>query len=298
MAVGSSPTGRIGGIIRSFTWFKNAIKLNCYDCNKSFFKDKGHYNWSIKIGERQFCSSECRHNTFFSRITVSCDNCGKDVLKTSSQISNTNHNFCCSSCAATYNNTGRIRTDESRGKTSLSLQKHYRKHGKALDEIECAWCGERFIRETHSMRKYCSISCRENGASKNLSIAIKKVVAEGRHKGWISRNILSYPEKFFRRVLLNNNLLDKCQINFPYKSYFLDFYFPERRIDLEIDGKQHKRLEQKTSDERRDKILIDSGIKVYRIPWKEINSDNGKKYIKNEIDKFLYFYFKSEDYSE
>ena len=32
------------------------------------------------------------------------------------------------------------------------------------------------------------------------------------------------------------------------------------------------------------------GWKVYRIKWKSINTDSGKLYIKNEIDKFLEFY--------
>ena len=33
-------------------------------------------------------------------------------------------------------------------------------------------------------------------------------VKNGTHKGWQSRNITSYPEKFFISVLKNNNLFD------------------------------------------------------------------------------------------
>ena len=62
---------------------------------------------------------------------------------------------------------------------------------------------------------------------------------------------------------------------------------------MEIDGKQHKLKERKESDEIRDKLLIKSGIKVYRIEWKSINTEKGKEYIKNEIDKFLEFYNKN-----
>jgi len=36
--------------------------------------------------------------------------------------------------------------------------------------------------------------------------------------------------------------------------------------------------------------LENVGIKVYRIKWKTINNEKGKKYIKNEIKKFLDFY--------
>ncbi len=76
----------------------------------------------------------------------------------------------------------------------------------------------------------------------------------------------------------------------PY-NYFLDFYFPEKKMVLEIDGKQHKyRVEH---DKVRDERLSNVGIKVFRIKWKSINNESGKIYIKNEIDKFLNFYYKN-----
>ena len=72
-------------------------------------------------------------------------------------------------------------------------------------------------------------------------------------------------------------------------SYFLDFYIKNKNIDLEIDGSQHKLKERKEHDEYRDEYLTKSGYKVYRIIWKNINTEKGKEYIKNEIDKFLEF---------
>lgn len=92
----------------------------------------------------------------------------------------------------------------------------------------------------------------------------------------------------------------KCKTNFPISkktlgldeiaNYFLDFYFEDKQIDLEIDGKQHEYEDRKTSDIQRDKLLINFGIKVYRIKWKNINNEKGKNYIKEEINKFLEFY--------
>lgn len=72
-------------------------------------------------------------------------------------------------------------------------------------------------------------------------------------------------------------------------NYFLDFYIEDKKIDLEIDGNQHKR--RKEHDEERDELLSKNGYIVYRIQWKSINSDNGKKYLKEEIDKFMEFYW-------
>lgn len=136
---------------------------------------------------------------------------------------------------------------------------------------------------------------------KKLSNIMKEKVTNGEHKGWQSRSIKSYPEKFFESVILNNNLSNKCIREFKiskrdlglddYANYYLDFYFPDKKIDLEIDGKQHwEDKDRIISDKIRDKVLTENGYIVYRIKWKSINTIEGKKYIKNEIDKFLKFY--------
>jgi len=129
-----------------------------------------------------------------------------------------------------------------------------------------------------------------------LSLSAKERFKNGRLKGWSTRNIESYPEKFFKEVLNSNNI--DYEFNKPVKksdlgikcscNYFLDFYLKDANIDLEIDGKQHdRRIEH---DNYRDSHLINSGYDVYRIKWKEINSENGKKYIENEISKFIDYY--------
>ena len=74
-----------------------------------------------------------------------------------------------------------------------------------------------------------------------------------------------------------------------YKNYFLDFYFPEFNLDLEIDGKQHEYPERKESDKLRDTALTSNGYKVYRVKWKSLNTKEGKIFIKEEIEKFLKF---------
>lgn len=95
-------------------------------------------------------------------------------------------------------------------------------------------------------------------------------------------------------------MYEKCDTNYKIlkrdlgldctSCYFLDYYFPEKNLCLEIDGKQHEIEERKLSDSIRDKALKESGIDVYRIKWKSINTESGKNYIKKEIDKFLQYY--------
>lgn len=147
---------------------------------------------------------------------------------------------------------------------------------------------------------HCSTKCANNNPiiREKLRNAQLERVANGTHKGWMSRNIESYPEKFFKKVLENNNIeyefnktISKRSLGIDDDSnYFLDFYIKNKNIDLEIDGKQHKIEEREEHDIERDNYLINSGYKIYRIEWKNINTEKGKKYIKNEINKFLEYY--------
>ena len=89
-------------------------------------------------------------------------------------------------------------------------------------------------------------------------------------------------------VLINNNI--SYQHNKPVGKYFIDFAIVEKKIALEIDGKQHQYENRKKSDEIKDKFLTENGWKVYRISWKSINNELGKLYIKDEINKFLEVY--------
>ena len=100
----------------------------------------------------------------------------------------------------------------------------------------------------------------------------------------------------------NNGLDDKYIFNHPINkrkdlnidesyNYFLDFYFTDKKLVLEIDGNQHKY--RKEHDDLRDERLLNVGIKTYRIKWKSINSEKGKEYIKKEIEKFLDYYNKN-----
>jgi very-short-patch-repair endonuclease len=61
-------------------------------------------------------------------------------------------------------------------------------------------------------------------------------------------------------------------------NYIVDFYCPEYKIAIELDGNYHFEEGQMLRDERRDKFLSDIGIKVIRI-----ENDN----VFNNIDMVL-----------
>ena len=227
-----------------------------------------------------------------------CISCGKE-------LKNSQKKFCSSSCAATYNNKHRgNHSDETKKKISESVKKYIdsnprrNKNGeetKALYEKVCQTCGKTFFSK-HKNVKFCSHKCVCNNeeVKEKLRNKQKQRIKNGTFKGWQKRNITSYPEKFFMKVLDNNNI-KYIREDFSTKKYFLDFLICLSngiKIDLEIDGKQHEQLERKSKDLIRDEYLTKNGFIVYRIKWNKITNDNGKNEMKEKINKFLEFYNK------
>ena len=221
-----------------------------------------------------------------------CKRCGKEFFV--SKVSKKNQMFCSHSCAS-----HRLRSEETKQKIKNSILNKNNKKG--IIEKMCPVCGKVFKKRTLT----CSIKCGHIyrvqahpiaiETRKKLSDSVQKRIAEGKHKGWTTRNIESYPEKFFKKVLENNNIdyefnkpVTKNELGIQENGcYFLDFAL-KNNIDLEIDGKQHLVNERHQHDIVRDNRLKKNGWKVYRIAWKSLPKNN--EYIKAEIDKFIKWY--------
>lgn len=100
--------------------FENAksndlLPLVCEHCGKIFFQPKKHIKyWIIKKRNNKcfrFCSQQCESFSEKSAFPVKCANCGKEfIIKKSQAIkSYSGNNFCCLSCAASYNNTHKMK---------------------------------------------------------------------------------------------------------------------------------------------------------------------------------------------
>jgi very-short-patch-repair endonuclease len=50
----------------------------------------------------------------------------------------------------------------------------------------------------------------------------------------------------------------------PIKDYILDFYCPEKKLAVELDGGQHDMAKQMAYDQKRSSILEKGGIRVLR----------------------------------
>ena len=225
-----------------------------------------------------------------------CKYCGKPL-----SYEDKHKTFCNSSCAASYNNSIRVRKpwseEQRRNLSKKVLVKYQTKEPSQTTcssrKLVCKRCGKEFISQQlpsgkYSSSKFCSDECR---TLNNIEIGKRAIIInkeKGTWKPWQSRNISSYPEKFFEKVLNNNSI---SYIREKYiGGYFLDFYIEKdsRIIDLEIDGDQHEETQEK--DQIRDEYLKSQNIEVYRIKWNSINSSTGKEKMKIKIDNFLIFY--------
>lgn len=227
-----------------------------------------------------------------------CKQCGKELLK--------HQKFCSSSCAATYNNTHRKLSEETKDKISNSLRKRYghedrkcwieKTTGKRktikLYTLVCKQCGELF-KSKYKNATHCSHKCVANdpAVKEKLRKAQQRLIDEGIHAGWQKRNITSYAEKFWIQVLENNNIPYKRE-DHSTKHYFLDFLIEKngKKIDLEIDGKQHNYKDRKAHDSARDKYLTEKGFIVYRVKWNSLLSEIGRNIMREKIENFLNFY--------
>ena len=83
----------------------------------------------------------------------------------------------------------------------------------------------------------------------------------------------SYPEKWLIKVLENEfNLKENLdyKTEYPFGRFSLDFAWPDKKICIEVDGKQHlydeKQIER---DKTKDQLLLENNWKELRIPWIE-----------------------------
>lgn len=230
----------------------------CQKCGKSVFE---------KFGSGKFCSRSCANSRKFSKET----NLKRSESNKLAFVKNPALRDICSKTAKALNASrkglpgpmkGKHHTDEAKKKISLSKVGKVGKVGKKVSD------------ET----------------KQKLRAAMLKRVKDGTHSGWQSRNIASYAENFFINVLANElpNVSYKREKRFG--KYFLDFFFENKMLDLEIDGKQHLYKERAKSDKKRDEFLKENNVTVYRIPWNEINSASGKKEMKEKIKLFINFY--------
>lgn len=159
------------------------VDLKCTKCGNVTNKRARYVRESINKSENGLCEIFCSQRCYIecrkslTHINTNCGSCGKDlfVLRSRLDASKSGFVFCSSSCTAAYNNTRRVRSEESKLKVSKSLKEFYGTSGideiiKQTEEKICENCGGTFS-TSRSNKIFCSEDCRlEKGAAKRLSL--------------------------------------------------------------------------------------------------------------------------------
>lgn len=234
--------------------------------------------------------------------TIYCHNCHGEIKSKFAK------KFCNQSCAAIFNNQNQPpRSSESRKRTSESVKKAFKikqitpkrlfgknnpsyKHGKYIPkERKCVNC----YLEFKGIRKTCSNKCFRNYLSKKRIIFLKTNAGSF---SWInSRGEPSYFELNFKKWLIKFGFTENIDFVINYHivnneintSYFLDFFFPKKNVNIECDGTHHEREQQFIRDTIRDKFLSKQNITVYRISIRDYNRKNNRRIVLENIVKLL-----------
>lgn len=288
------------------------LPLKCEHCGKKYFRTKREilYEENHQRGRCRFCSQECRHLFYSTQyVTVKCENCGKEKQITLAEYnkSKTKHFFCNRSCSATYNNSQRKLSEETKTKISNSLQDNVKRNfenkmvSDNLKILVCKNCGKEYVRSKVLFPTYTKICCCKECSKEyreiidssaeyreKLSIAGRKSVSlQGDIKR--SKNEIMFCklcEKHFGNVKHNEPL---------FNGWDADVILENEKIAILWNGIWHykkvhegHKLEQ---TQNRDKIKLNEIQKCGYKPY--VIKDMGKynpKFVESEFEKFLTTY--------
>lgn len=171
---------------------------------------------------------------------------------------------------------------------------------KTSDIVYCYDCCKKFGKVVHQLYTPIGKKLISNFTRKKLKEIANQRIKDGKHLGWMRRNKQSYPEKFWQLVLENNKINFQREVQFVYEKtrYYFDFVIVlsnGKKIDLEIDGKQHYYDDRLSHDKLRDKRARKCGYLVYRIRWNSMTKKIGKLQMKAKIRQFLWWLNKIEN---
>ena len=84
---------------------------------------------------------------------------------------------------------------------------------------------------------------------------------------------MSLPEVLLWQILRQRPQGLKFRRQHPIGAYVVDFYLPERKTAIEIDGMAHDMGDQPQQDARRDAWLAAQGLTLVRVAAKEVLAD-------------------------
>lgn len=259
---------------------------NYYEKNKKIprSKDKNHPFTCFKVSNRfgswnealKLAGIPILRNT---PVKVNCFLCKKDFVKQICGIKKTKNNFCSHACSAKYNNSIRVRNEDTNNKIRLALQK----------TRECSIC-QTIIKG--GSRKTCSRTCLKQIITINGKISGKKgglasvAVQQRRSKNEILFSELCIKHFGQDDIQLNEQIFRDKNGNF----WDSDIFIKTLKIAILWDGhyfhySDFASKKQKARDILKRKIILDNGCKYYTI------IDKGRfnpKFVKEQFDLFIH----------
>ena len=112
---------------------------------------------------------------------------------------------------------------------------------------------------------------RHQGAKKTFRArTLRRQMTDAERKLWQFLKVRNFMDLKFRRQV-------------PFSPFYIDFYCPERRSAIELDGSQHYTERGRVKDDKRDEYLLSKGIKVIRYSDRDVlvNTDAILEDLKN-----------------
>lgn len=255
----------------------NPVCLYCNKIFESFDKNKKFCNLSCATYNKNKLAREKKNQNYLLNPNY-CKFCNS-ILAYSKKL----NYFCSSSCSARYSN---VRKDYTKFKPGPKRGASKRTTNSSLVRppytkiSQCEICNKFFP----GTRKTCSVTCKNFLISRKIKLAISNGYNPKSNRG---RHKKSYLESSFEHWLLINNLTNfitekAFRRHDIAKTYFVDFYFPNLNLVIELDGTQHKNT--KLYDQERDQyITFTYGVEILRISHKEYIEKTKIEFIKSKL---------------
>lgn len=249
--------------------------INPKFCNLQCCNRQAAINSKLKIKE----SNKIKDEQYLRHPDI-CIYCSQILPSPHARIKKS-QKFCNQSCSASYSNKYRDKSYIEKQKESFRNNLENKCRFEKLRENRivkvkiktCLKCNAIFQSNT---RKYCSDHCMKSGRSKNLSISLKKAIANKVFDPKLNRgkNKRSYMEISFENWLIANNIDHVLELKIHneeiQKTYFVDFFFEKLNLCIELDGTHHLKPDRQIVDQIRDEYISRKyGYKIIRISHKE-----------------------------
>ena len=102
------------------------------------------------------------------------------------------------------------------------------------------------------------------------------------------RNNMTEPEKRLWGILRNHQLGVKFRRQHGIGHYIVDFYCPELKLIIEVDGESHFSEDAQAYDKIRDKFMLELGLTTIRFSNHEVmtNIDGVCEYLQQHVQQF------------